>query len=80
MEQHPPTAIPSRLALAAVSAALWTLHAAARDFVLGGNGVTTFRSESYPLVKRLFEAFRDADAHSIRLKSTAAAHATGLPP
>jgi len=43
-----------------------------RDFVVGGNGITTFRAESYPLVKRLFEAFRDADAHTIRLKAAGA--------
>ncbi len=39
-----------------------------RDFVLGGNGITTFRAEAYPLVKRLFEAFQNADAHAICLK------------
>ncbi len=39
-----------------------------RDFTLGGNGITTFRVESYPLVKRLFEQLHAADAHSLMLK------------
>ena len=39
-----------------------------RDFTLGGNGIITFKVESYPLLKRLFEQLHAADTHSILLK------------
>ncbi len=45
-----------------------------RDFVLGGNCITTFRAEAYPSVQRLFEELHNADAQAIRLKAT-----SGLP-
>jgi hypothetical protein len=39
-----------------------------RDFVLGGNGITTFHVESYVPVKRLFEQLSASDAHALVIK------------
>jgi hypothetical protein len=39
-----------------------------RDFVLGGTGATSFKVESYPALKGLFEQIHKADAHALILK------------
>jgi hypothetical protein len=39
-----------------------------RDFALGANGASAFRTESYPLLKDLFAALHKSDTHSIMLK------------
>lgn len=43
-----------------------------RDFALGNNGVYTFRLESYPALKNLFELLHKSDTHAIMLKPKAA--------
>jgi hypothetical protein len=47
-----------------------------RDFVLGGNGAISFKSESYPALKGIFEALHKADTHAIMLKPKEAPVAT----
>ncbi len=44
-----------------------------RDFTLGGNGVTSFRVESYPVLKALFEKVHASDTHSLLIKPKASA-------
>lgn len=44
-----------------------------RDFALGGNGVFSFRAESYPVLKSLFEQLHKSDTHAIMLKPKEAA-------
>lgn len=39
-----------------------------RDYTLGGSGVISFRTESYPLLKALFERQHASDTHAILLK------------
>ncbi len=39
-----------------------------RDFILGGSGVISFRAESYPVLKDVYESLHKADAHSLMLK------------
>lgn len=52
-----------------------------REFALGANGAISFRQESYPAVKSLFELLHQSDTHSIVIKPkeapVAAASAAG---
>jgi hypothetical protein len=41
-----------------------------RDFALGEDGATAYRAESYPELRRLYEALHRSDTHSIMLKHT----------
>ena len=39
-----------------------------RDYAVGANGACSFRTESYPVLKNLFEQLNKSDTHSILLK------------
>jgi transglutaminase-like putative cysteine protease len=41
-----------------------------RNFQFGSGGYTLFPKTSYPAIKRMFDAFYEADTHSISLKQT----------
>ncbi len=51
-----------------------------RDFALGSNGVTSFRVESYPVLKALFEKVHASDTHSLLIKPKATAPAAAPAP
>ena len=51
-----------------------------RDFTLGGNGVTSFRVESYPVLKALFEKLHASDTHSLMIKPKASTPAPAAVP